>query len=54
MESLPACQLGELWQSLLEGSLLLLLQVLLLLPVSMTGEALLPGSSVFLCLNLNA
>lgn len=47
MASLPACQLGELWQSLLEGSLLLLLQVLPLLPVSMDGEGLLQGGSLF-------
>lgn len=47
MASLPACQLGELWQSLLEGSPLLLLQVLPLLPVSMDGEGWLQGSSLF-------
>lgn len=47
MASLPACQLGELWQSLLEGSLLLLLQVQPLLPVSMDGEGWLQGVSLF-------
>lgn len=47
MASLPACQLGELWQSLLEGSPLLLLRVLPLLPVSMDGEGWLQGISLF-------
>lgn len=43
MENLPACRLGEPWQSLLEGALLLLLQLLPLLPVSVSGEAWLQG-----------
>ncbi|KAM9605085.1 60S acidic ribosomal protein P2 isoform X2 [Harpia harpyja] len=33
MENWPACRLGELWPSLLEGALPLLLQLLPLLPL---------------------
>jgi len=49
MGSLPACRRAELWQSLPEEALLLLLPLLPQLLVSTAGELLVQGSSVFPC-----